>query len=96
MAPPVFKEYTEDHGEPVCLELQIYRSPQDRGKLCAMMQGCRVGNPNPGYGDVVASFAPYPIQKIDSRDDAIKLATEIAERDGYPVVLVKDDTRRAE
>lgn len=94
MAQPIVRQYMEGHGEPVCLELHVYRSPRDKGKVCAMMQGSKPGKPNPGYGDIAAIIAPYPIQVLDDREAAIRLGMEIAERDGYPVVLLKDDSRR--
>lgn len=60
-----------------------------------MMQGLKPGDQNPGYGDVAAVIAPYPIQVLDDRDGAIRLGMEIAERDGYPLVLLRDDTQRS-
>lgn len=94
MAQPIVSQYTEGHGEPHCLELHVYRSPKDKGKMCAMMQGIKPGHPNPGYGDVAVAIAPYPIQVVSDRDSAIRLGMETAERHGYPVVLLKDDTKR--
>jgi hypothetical protein len=59
-----------------------------------MMQGYNPGNPNPGNRLAAVEIGTYPIQVLDDRDGAIRLGMEVAERDGYPVVLLKDDTQR--
>jgi hypothetical protein len=40
--------------------------------------------------DVATRVTPYPIQTIN-RGDALREAMQIAEHDGYPLILLRDD-----
>jgi hypothetical protein len=81
MAPPIIREWIENHDEPHYLEVHLYPSPRTPGQQCAMMTGHTPGTPNPGYMDVATRVTPYPIQTIN-RGDALREAMQIAEHDG--------------
>ncbi|MEQ8818225.1 MAG: hypothetical protein RLO51_07685 [Thalassobaculum sp.] len=88
-----FADWAGRYLPPACMKLYLYLSGSDGKKPCAMLEGWRPGNAQPGearQGDTVAHIKTFPIRQME-RDEALAWAAAMADEHGYPLILLKDD-----